>query len=171
MAIVIPEPQQNQIMLQKKHVASQYGSKGALRSPAHITLHMPFQWEEEKEAKLFSAFQDFKLEQFPIQFKNYSCFEPRVIFVDVEQNENLFQLQKQVVQVAKQQLNLFNQADDRRGFHPHVTIAFRDLKKQKFNEAYTYYKNQDYEASFMCTSFHMLKQKNDLWESYKEFQF
>ncbi len=42
-AIVIPEPFQVELMDIKNIVKDKFNSKGALRSPAHITLHMPFE--------------------------------------------------------------------------------------------------------------------------------
>ncbi len=170
-AIVIPEPIQSLIMHEKHYVADNFASKGALRSPAHITLHMPFQWEEEKEEKLVSVLNKVNHQPFELELNNYNCFAPRVVFIDVIQNEALFSFQKLIVNTAKEKLNLFNQAEDMRGFHPHVTIAFRDLKKASFSLAYDYYKNKNFNQSFVCESYHLLKQKANIWESYKEFRF
>src|SRR5438105_1617865 len=83
-AIVIPEPFQSDIMALKQLVSENFNSKGALRSPAHITLHMPFEWKEEKENVLIEKLQGFRFNQrLSVQLKKISAFEPRVIFVDV----------------------------------------------------------------------------------------
>jgi 2'-5' RNA ligase len=92
-----------------------------------------------------------------------------VIFVDVIKNELLTKLQNELVSYIKKNLGLFNQANDMRGFQPHVTIAFRDLKKQLFYEAYTYFKTKNYTASFKATSFCLLKHTGKEWQVYKEF--
>ena len=39
----------------KQEFANRFNSKAALRSPPHITLHMPFKWKEEKEVKLIDV--------------------------------------------------------------------------------------------------------------------
>jgi len=169
-AIVIPEPFQTEIMAFKQLIADKYNSKSALRSPAHITLHMPFEWKEEKEGVLIDALQQFSFkEDFMIELQNFSSFEPRVIFVDVIKNELLTKFQNELVSYVKKNLCLFNQADDMRGFHPHVTIAFRDLRKKKFHEAFTYFKTQNYNASFKATNFCLLKHTGKEWQVYKEF--
>jgi 2'-5' RNA ligase len=169
-AIVIPEPFQTEIMAFKQLVKDRYNSKAALRSPAHITLHMPFEWKEEKEDILISSLQQFSFEDdFIIELQNFSCFEPRVIFADVIKNELLIKLQSDLVSYVKRNLQLFNQAGDMRGFHPHVTIAFRDLRKQVFYEAYSYFKTQNYTASFKVNSFCLLKHTGKEWQVYKEF--
>jgi len=171
-AIVAPEPLQAELMGFKEFVKENYNSKGALRSPAHITLHMPFEWKEEKEAVLINTLEQFSFkDSFDIDLKNFSCFEPRVIFVDVVKNEKLIQLQNELVGHVKKNLRLFNQSDDMRGFHPHVTIAFRDLKKEKFYQAFDHFKTQQFDASFTCNSFYLLKHNGKEWLAYKEIIF
>lgn len=169
-AIVPPEPLLSQIQELKKSIFETYGTKGALRSPGHITLHMPFSWDDEKEDKLISTLQNFSFEkEFQISLSGFSCFEPRVIFINVMENDSLFQLQQQLVRYAKQKLQLFNQSDDMRGFHPHVTIAFRDLKKPLFYKIWDDYKTKIFDATFICKDICLLKHLDDRWEVYKTF--
>ena len=59
-AIVPPEPLLADIQNIKQSVFDNYKSKGALRSPGHITLHMPFSFDESKENKLIECLSDFK---------------------------------------------------------------------------------------------------------------
>lgn len=169
-AIVIPEPFQTQIMDLKEVVKNKFNSKGALRSPAHITLHMPFEWKEEKENVLVSTLQQFTFkENFTVDLQNFACFEPRVVFIDVVKSELLHKLQSELMVYAQRNLKLFNQVNDMRGFHPHVTIAFRDLKKEKFYEALNYFKAQTYKASFPIKSFCLLKHSDNEWLVNNEF--
>ncbi len=170
LAIVIPEPFHAEIMSLKQYVGDNFKSKGALRSPAHITLHMPFEWKEKKEQILIEKLQEFTFKKaISIELKNFATFESRVIFVHVLANDSLNELQNSLVKYAKKNINLFNQENDIRGFHPHVTIAFRDLKKATFNQAWEHFKEQTFSASFEVKSFHLLKQNENKWESFKEF--
>ena len=170
-AIVPPEPLLSEIQTIKKEVAGNYKSKGALRSLGHITLHMPFSLEEKKEEKLIATLASFSFDkEVPISLHNFDCFEPRVIFINVIQTDDLFELQKKLVQHVKKHLQLFNQSDDMRGFHPHITIAFRDLKKPTFYLAWDNYKDRSFNSSFYCNSICLLKQINDQWEVYREFK-
>ena len=171
-AIVPPEPLLSEIQDLKKSIFENYQTKGALRSPGHITLHMPFSWEEEKENKLIACLQSFAFEkEFTVSLENFSCFEPRVIFINVKQEETLFQFQKKLVKHVKMSLQLFNQSDDMRGFHPHITIAFRDLKKPVFYKIWEEFQHKTFEHNFPCHSFCLLKHTDHKWESYKEFNF
>lgn len=170
-AIVPHEKLCNEIVAIKQDFADTYNSKGALRSPAHITLHMPFLWKENKEEKLIEQLSVFKFEEknIEISLNKFSRFGERVIFIDVEKNETLTQLQKQLVRHVKQMLNLFNQDEDLRGFHPHITVAFRDLKKEQFAKAWQIYKGKDFKDAFNCESFALLKHDGKHWNVYKTF--
>ena len=171
-AIVPPESILSSITAIKMELFENHGSKGALRSPAHITLHMPFSWDDEREEKLITHLQSFQFNQsVDIELKNYNCFEPRVIFISVSENEGLNELQRKLVQHCKKNLQLFNQADDRRGFHPHVTVAFRDLKKPVFYAIWEAYKDKNFQAQFTCHHICLMKQVNDKWDVYKTVEF
>lgn len=171
-AIVPPEPLLSSIRKVKQEICDEYGTKGALRSPAHITLHMPFSWEEEKEDKLIAGLSAFGFDKpISIQLKDYDCFEPRVVFIGVQENTVLTELQQGLVRHAKQRLQLFNQAEDMRGFHPHVTVAFRDLKKPAFYELWRTYREEVFSAEFECSSICLLKHNDQRWDVYREFDF
>ena len=171
-AIVPPEPLLSEIQKIKLDIFETYQTKGALRSPGHITLHMPFSFEEEKENKLLGCLEDFKFQtSFPVSLNKFKCFEPRVVYIHVEEQPLLIDLQKQLVRHVKQNLQLFNQSDDKRGFHPHITVAFRDLKKQNFYAVWEAYQNKAFTANFQCASICLLKHIDQRWEIYKEFKF
>lgn len=171
-AIVPPKPILEEVLAVKQYVASQYMSKGALRSPAHITLHMPFEYEEDKEQRLTDCLGLFKFgHEVPVELKNYGCFEPRVIFVDVIANELLQGLQKELVEHVKTRLHLLNQAQSMRGFHPHLTVAFRDLKKPLFYKAWEEFKERPFAAHFDCKTVSLLKLSDAGWAVHREFRF
>lgn len=169
-AIVPPTPILQKIQSIKHELFVNHNTKGALRSPAHITLHMPFNWDDDKEQKLISTLESFNTtEPFEVFLNDFFCFEPRVVFIGVSDNDALYQLQKRIVLHVKKNLQLFNQYDDKRGFHPHITIAFRDLKKPVFYKIWNDYKDKKFEAVFNCSTICLLKHINDKWEVYKEF--
>lgn len=171
-AILPPEPVFSEIEQIKLEISKKYNNKSALRSPAHITLHMPFEIKEKKEASLIESLEKFRFHSgFKIQLKNYSCFEPKVIFIDVTKNELLSAFQKELVFHVKSEFNIFNQYEDKRAYHPHVTIAFRDLKKENFYLANEEYKTKVFSAEFTVSSFFLLKHNGKIWEPFKEFSF
>lgn len=169
-AIIPPEPHFSEIEKIKSDISQKYDNKSSLRSPAHITLHMPFEMKEEKEANLIQKLSEFKFQtSFNVSLKNFSCFEPKVIFIDVVKNETLTSFQKELVFHIKSNLNVFNQYEDKRAFHPHVTIAFRDLKKENFYLANAEYTTKTFSAEFPVNSFFLLKHTGKVWLPHKEF--
>lgn len=171
-AIVPSESVLKQMTAIKQNIFQNYGTKGALLSPAHITLHMPFSWDDNKEEKLISVLQTIKqLTDLSIELNGFGCFEPRVVFINVKPNNELNSLQTEVVKHCKQKLNLFNQAENLRGFHPHITIAFRDLKKPVFYKLWEEYQQKVFTETFNCNSICLMKQIGEQWVVYKEFSY
>ena len=171
-AIIPKDPLQSKLMELKQWVFKGVGSKGALRSPAHITLLMPFKWKQEKESLLFESIDKlaYSIAPFNIELFNYNCFEPRVIYVNVKNSDILTEAKNEVVKMAKQELKL-TFLKDLRVFHPHITIAFRDLKKPQFYELWEQLKEKEFEADFEASSLALLKHNGKRWDVCKEFQF
>ena len=168
-AIIPPPTVFEKIEEIKQELYSAHKLKGALRSPSHITLHRPFEWKAEKEDLLVSTLNDFPFKKnFRIELKGFDCFQPRVIFVNVLKNEELNNLHYQLTGYAKRQLGLFNESDDLRGFHPHVTVAFRDLKKQLFYKLWEQYQQKGFQESFNYLGFSLLRMENK-WERIQDF--
>lgn len=153
----------------KKELYKNFGLKGALRSPSHITLHRPFTWKEEKEADLISTLKKFEFDaNFDVELKDFNCFEPRVIYIDLLKNENLYLLHSQLTQFAVKNLKLLNEVEDMRGFHPHVTVAFRDLKKNVFYTIWEDFKTKEFSGKMRVSSISLLK-LNKIWEEHEKF--
>jgi 2'-5' RNA ligase len=168
-AIVLPEPFFGLVEAVKQQLMEQHGLKGALRSPAHITLHRPFEWKVEKEPVLIQKLNEFKFDRsFEIFLKDFSFFEPRVIYVNVLPNEKLNELHYQFKLFAKKELHLFNEWEDMRGFHPHITVANRDMKKPKFYELQPEFTEKKFMGGFTCKGFSLLRLEQK-WEVIKQF--
>jgi 2'-5' RNA ligase len=159
-AVIVPPPFLEEIESIKSELREKHGLKGALRSPAHITLHRPFEWKISKSGELLDKLSEFSFNaKFNIELKNFAFFEPRVIYVDVRPEPSLIQLHEKLASFAKKELGLFNEAEDLRGFHPHVTIAFRDLKKRDFPVVKHEFKNRSFNANFPYSGFSLLRLK------------
>jgi 2'-5' RNA ligase len=162
-AIVPPVPILEQVEGLKQELFEQFGLKGALRSPAHITLHRPFQFKALKEEPLIAVLNTFSFAPFDVHLSYFNCFEPRVVFIDVKPSNDLINLHAQLAQFAKRNLQLFNEVEDLRGFHPHVTLASRDLKKNQFVDVYQFIKTKTFEARFTVRNIALLRLEKK-WE-------
>lgn len=172
-AIVPPEPLLNSLAEMKVVACNQFNSCAALNSPPHITLHMPFRWKRKKEDRLFQFFESFQSEvdAIPISIDGVDHFDDRVIFLSISPNESLFSLQSSLVKSMKKSLNLFNAQYKDKAFHPHITIAFRDLKKQYFQEAYTHFKELNHQNQFNSTGFTLLKHDGKKWQNFRQYNY
>ena len=170
-AIVPPSPIYEETLEQKAYFKSKYNSKASLNSPPHITLHMPFRWNEHDEEELSSHLKSFADENPPvtIQLKDFSSFPPRVIFINVVITPELENLQKNLQRYFKRQLNIFNANYKELPFHPHLTLAFRDLKKPNYQKAWEEFVSKNYQATFLASSLALLKHSGSVWEVHKEF--
>lgn len=166
-ALVPDEPLFSEIVNVKDEVAEKYNSRAALKSPPHITLYMPFRWHENREDELSGVLRDIasETEPFTISLNGFSCFKPRVIYINPLENEELNKLQKKVIISFKRRLKLFDKGFEERPFKPHITIAFRDLKKPLFFKAWNEdFKERRFSAEFEVKKISLLKHNGKVWE-------
>ncbi len=171
-AIVPPSPIYEEAFEQKVYFKTKYNSKASLNSPPHITLHMPFKWKESDEGDLETQLEAFTRGRSPIkvQLKGFSSFPPKVIFINVEISAELRTLQKDLERHFKRELNLFNAKYKDLAFHPHLTLAFRDLKKPNYQKAWEEFVGKNYEATFLADKVALLKHSGSVWEVFREFE-
>ena len=164
-ALVPPVKIQEEVTQLKVLMAERFNSKHALKSPPHITLHMPFKWKKSKLEILKSSIEKIndEMESFRIELDGFAFFEPRVVYVDVKQNQTLLELQKAVVDVGRKTLKLDNANYKNRPFKPHMTIGFRDLRKPDFYLAKEYFQKREFKAKFDVSQVRLLKYDGGKW--------
>ncbi|MEO9475421.1 MAG: 2'-5' RNA ligase family protein [Cyclobacteriaceae bacterium] len=172
-ALIPPEPYFTEALALKQEVRNRFNSKAALRSPPHITLQMPFRFKEKKETKIFEVLSSFTshFRSSELIQEGFGFFEPRVVFINVEKSAELEHMQKALLRHLRKTLNIESSDYKNRGFHPHMTIAFRDLKKEAFYEAREYYASKVLNWSWMTTELALLKHNEKFWEILKTFPF
>ena len=153
----------------KREVSKTYDTKHALKSPPHVTLFMPFKWRDDREEKLIQHFSGIDKGALNLKLEGFNCFAPRVLYVDVELTETLEELYTQVKKLAQKLVPDQASSYKDRGFTPHLTIAFRDLRKSKFHEAWAFYKEKKYNAEQMIETVTLLKHNGQSWDIHHEF--
>lgn len=167
LAIVPPLPLKAELELLKASFAENFNCKAALKSPPHITLHMPFRFQEKKEDMLIEHLNKLSgITPFPIHLNGFGCFPPRVIYIQLEFSSYLNVLFDKL-QTTMKGLNVFNAGYKNRGFNPHLTIAFRDLKKSVFPIAWEEYRSKPYSEHFLVEDFMLLKHNGKYWEEFQ----
>ncbi len=155
----------------KEYAATHFGSSRALRSPPHITLVPPFKWQENRLEELSELLSGFAGEEegFPLSLSGFDCFAPRVIYVNVVENSSLSSLQSRLGLMLTSGLGL--QKRDDRPYHPHMTVAFKDLRRSVFPKAWTYFSSLDYERRFQVDCLTLLQHNGRMWEIFRDFPF
>lgn len=170
-AFIPPTPLLDDALKLQHYFRDTFNAKAALNSPPHITLHMPFRWKEEKEPLLVSKLGALIKQFDPLKvcIDGFGSFPPRVVFMNVVKSEPMELMQKQIERFCKKEFNLFNANYREEPFHPHITLAFRDLKKSTYATAWEEFKSKEYKAEFMADKIALLKHDGSRWHVLKEF--
>ena len=153
----------------KEYAAQHFNSSRALTSPPHITLIPPFRWEPKQTQYLEEVLKGFVHSQpsFYLGLENFDCFAPRVIFVKPKESKALATLQQVLKSTLEKQLNLSYR--DHHGFHPHMTIAFKDLKAAIFPKAWAHYEQVEYIRYFKVEQLSLLQHNGERWLTRSNF--
>lgn len=171
-AIVLPQVLNEKILLYKNFMLEKFQCKVGLKSPAHITIVPPFWMEEEKEAALLTTVDSISKEvrSFEVATDNFSAFQPRTIFIATMPNERLNEVKTLSDNFFKQQPD-YKIKIDNRPFHPHITIATRDLHKKNFYEAWAIFENKVFKEEWIATGISVLKHNKKNWDVVHTSQF
>ena len=170
-ALLPDEVIQKEVTQFKEYAAKHFRSSRALRSPPHITLIPPFKWPEERVGELYAVLEPFAAEEYPFQLglDNFNSFAPRVIFVDVEKKAELYGLQSRLEAYLEVRLDLKNKSHH--AYHPHMTVAFKDLRRSVFPEAWAYFSKLKYKRAIEVNAVALLQHSGARWEVLHEFVF
>ncbi|SMO70857.1 2'-5' RNA ligase family protein [Gracilimonas mengyeensis] len=170
---VIPdETLQNKIQELKHYVKDTYHSSHSLNAPPHITLLSPFRTDADHTQELHLLLEVFAqaYEPFEVSLDGFATFPPRVIFIDVDKSEPLMTLQEKLEELARSKEELFSYGYKERPYHPHMTLAFKDLTKANFHRAWKEFKDREFDESFKVDKLSLLKHDGERWEVEKEFE-
>jgi 2'-5' RNA ligase len=171
-AIVLPGELNQKVIKLKNIMLEKFDCKVGLKSPAHITLIPPFWMDEEQQQELIADINSISLNRQPfiIVTKNFSAFKPRTIFIDVVVSNEL-----KAVKLAADAF-FSNQPQykikvDTHPFHPHITIATRDLHKKAFHEACPLFENKIFTEEWKAEGLSLLRHNKKNWDVIHTSQF
>lgn len=169
-AIIPPQDICDEITVFKNEMSELYQSKAALKIIPHITLKAPFKLAAPKHAGLFTWFEELYTgtESFEIELENFGAFHNKqnpVIFVHPVMNTALAIIQQEIVRSFHNHFPEINIMDVERKFSPHITIAYRDLQFEQFEQAWSIFRNRAYKASFTVNEIHLLEHDGKKWNS------
>jgi 2'-5' RNA ligase len=156
----------------KEMMKAGYNAGHALKSPAHITLQMPFRRKTDEELTILTALGRFAAGEAPfdLDLDGFGCFAPRVIFIRLVNPEPVIGLHRRLKTVLLDSAG-FTDSEIMKSVQPHMTVATRDLARQAFAEAWTEYQDEEFAGSFNVNSIFLLKHNGSSWEMYRELPF
>jgi len=152
----------------RTYISDKFNVHESLKRPAHITLYPPVKLSAyDAEKSFFRALADASFNQhFTQVLRNFNSFPEHTFYLDVEQNEGLMLLEKQITK-ALQPLKLIEKKEK---FNPHLTLAFRDIKPS-FKQICAEFKDRKFKREFPVSSFFVYKHMDKRWQPYREFPF
>lgn len=171
-AIVLPQHLNEKVLNYKNMMLEKYNCTVGLKSPAHITLVPPFWMEDQKEQQLISDIENLSnyLYPFHISTNNFSAFKPRTIFIEPILTDELFKVKKATDNLFRNN-SLYNITIETRPFHPHITIATRDLFKKSFYEIWPWFAEKKFMEEWITEGISILRHNKKNWDVIYTSQF
>ncbi len=169
-AILTPDNVSKVINEYKNYFKDTYRVSRALNSPPHITLFPPFRWPVSKIGILNTSLRKFsEIHQgMYIHMQGFGAFRPRVIYTGISENEPLKMLWQALATWLQKDIQL-GTGPDQRGFHPHITLAFKDLTSEIFYKAWPEFKDRQLDMQFFAEQLSLLKHNGRQWEVLRDF--
>jgi 2'-5' RNA ligase len=163
-ALVAPAEIDRMALSWKKDLQQRYGCKVALKSPAHITLIPPYTMHPEAEPEVLHFLQSFAVSRpaLPFSVNGFDHFGHRTIFLAVEKNPDLQHLYTQLKHDFCNQFPGFH-LQLHKDFHPHITIANRDIPHAAFTEIVQQFQQLGYHAAGLFNAITLLRLEKGKW--------
>lgn len=147
-----------------KDFADRFNSVKSFKNFPHITIVKPFRFDENQESFLVGKFSEMTIKSppFDLKLKDFGCFANRtnpVIFIKPEKTDELQKLYDEV----QPQMNFHPISQ----FHPHLTVAYRDLTSDNFTKAWEEYQSKTFEDSFLVDKICLFKHYDGKWNLLK----
>lgn len=171
-SLIPPSPLKERIHELKLEFRDRFNSSHSLNAPPHITLVRPFHMEEEEEGRMNARLSEFSgpMEPFGVHLNGFSSFPAGVIYIVVEESDPLFRLQERLEEMALADETV-SISRSRHSFHPHLTLASKDLSGSDFRRAREEFEQRDFDGSFTADRLSLLKHDGRRWEVAEEFLF
>lgn len=166
-AILPLEPHLSEMQKITEDISEKYQTRKALNSPPHITLIPPFWYykEYQDDLKDIQASINQRSVTIPIEIDGFSTFPRKVLFIAVKKNPMLDELVQQLYEMLPDKVKSSIRMHP--VFHPHITIAFKDISWSNFNKAIKEYLELKYQGNFTINTVSLLHHVNGKWQTLK----
>lgn len=156
----------------RQELSDRYKIYAGLKPPVHITLFRPVNIEESTEVSLVKLLKPvcFNHKPFTQELLNFESFNIQTLFIKAVKHPFLGALQKDITAVFNKNKIDPKEVKGNTTFHPHVTIAYRDIPPEVFPEIWNELKNRKFKRSFTVDRFSLLKHDGKKWQIFEEFK-
>ena len=171
--MVLPSPQADAVKTLQHRAHTAYHSRAALRSPPHITLRAPFRLPLDQVRCVKQVLSEFatRYPPFSVELGGFGCFPSRVLSVRVIENQILFSIQRDLIKTLAQNQIASSSEPTFYPFHPHITIAFRDLTQRHFNSLWGEVEHKSFSGRFTASGITLLGHDGKSWTAEDDFLF
>jgi 2'-5' RNA ligase len=166
---ILPEPYHSEINFIKNAVAEKFRCLHALKTPPHITILPPFHMDQSHLAGFNMELEKMLTveDSFYIHITGFGFFTTNhVAFLDVELSTQLKEIKFGVMKVLKNYLIVKDQK-----FHPHITIAHRDVEPAQFRLLKSYLESMpEYVARIPIRDFILFKHYQRSWTPVSQYK-
>ncbi|HEY0054933.1 MAG TPA: 2'-5' RNA ligase family protein [Pedobacter sp.] len=171
-AILPPAHLSDEIDDIRKELSDRYQMFAALKPPVHITLYRPVDVPQDFESHLIKLLRPVSMSHSPftVDLLNFNSFNIQTLYITAVKNQLLSGLQKDVSAVFNKNKIDTKEVKGNTTFHPHVTVAYRDIPPEKFPFIWDELKNRKFKRSFSVDHFTLLKHDGKRWQRFREFE-
>ncbi|GLU52089.1 2'-5' RNA ligase family protein [Dyadobacter frigoris] len=174
LAIIPPEDISRKITKIQEDIADRFESRASLKVMPHITLKAPFKFPVSAHEIVLDWFENLHISvfHFNLELKDFGAFHNKnkpVIFLKPVPDLSLMTLQKQILLDFRNAFPDESIMDLELDFHPHLTVAYRDLKVGTFQEAWREFEVKEFPETFEVCNFHLLKHDGKKWNIIRSF--
>lgn len=137
---------------------------GLIQVP-HITIKSPFKISIDILSSINSYIETLaqNIKQFTIGVNGFDYFEPKVAFVNVDQNDDLFSLHTQVLKDLSEKYGIPPSEFEGSNVRFHSTVALNIGNKEKFEKVKQYLEARDFPNCFTAISLGVFLMHKDQW--------
>jgi 2'-5' RNA ligase len=106
---------------------------------------------------------------FSLSLGGIGSFGKRVAFLKIKYPPELKESQQRLLAFTRVVLKKDIEISDR-NYHPHMTMAYRDVKKDQFQQVMDYLEPRKIKGSFKISEVSLLKKNNGTWNIIERFQ-
>ncbi|XZF16501.1 2'-5' RNA ligase family protein [Chitinophagaceae bacterium MMS25-I14] len=171
-ALLFPDEANEQVRMIQREIHEKFGPSKSLDKPVHITLVPPFHAPRSFESahkmhEVAGAFSPFKLGL--DGFGSFDNPKQPVVFIKIAEDQMLQRLYAALKLHWLQ--HHYPQIHWPHGFHPHVTIAYRDVKPAVFRLLWPHFRNRIFTCDFIQHDFSLLRWEELQWVRIQDFSF